>query len=173
MSRIQGRTLKFIRSGPRKYVSIARTALVVLSVLVFPVVMTLTAVACNVEGLPQIVYSCVVAALALGWLVAYGTYAMRVSMGTVIGLETTGKVVHLYTRRKTFTYDARMGCVAVKVKSNRYICTFETQDSRDKFTFYRRAPFSGFTETQFTEDDILSFCPAFDGEDYQAERGMR
>lgn len=164
----------YMRRGPEKYVSAAKVALVLLSIAVFPVIMVLTAVACNLEEtLPRAVYSVVVAVLAAGWLVVYGLYSMRISMGTVIGLEITDKLVYLHTKRKIFTYDVKMGCVAVKVKGNRYICTFETQDSRDKFTFYRHAPFSKYSDAQFTEDDISAFCPAFKGEDYARERGTR
>ena len=158
------------RRGPEKYVSVVKIALIIFSIAVFPVIMVLTAVACNLEDtLPRVVYSIVIAVLALGWLIAYGFYAMRVSMGTVLEVETNEKVVYLYTKRKVFTYDVKMGCVAVKVKGNRYICTFETQDSRDKFTFYRHAPFSKYSDAQFSDDDISSFCPAFEGEDYAKE----
>ena len=161
---------KGAKRGPEKYVSVVKIALIVLSIAVFPVIMVLTAVAFHLEDtLPRVVYSIVIAVLALGWLVAYGFYAMRVSMGTVLGVETNEKVVYLHTKRKIFTYDVKMGCVAVKVKGNRYICTFETQDSRDKFTFYRHAPFSKYSDEQFTDEDISSFCPAFEGEDYAKE----
>lgn len=161
---------RYFRSGSVKFVSVMKLLLVLVSIAVLPAVMVLTAVACNVTGLPRAVYSVVIAVLAAGWLALYGAYALQVSMGTVIGLETTAKVVHLYTKRKTFTYDIRMGCVAVKVKGSRYLCTFETQDSRDKFTFYKHAPFSKYTDGQFTEEDIRSFCPAFDGEDFEMRR---
>ncbi len=164
---------KALRGGPMKYAQIMKALFILLSILILPAAMVLTAVACNLEGIPRIVYSVVVAAAVLLWLTAYGFYALRVSMGTVLGIECTDKVVHLHTKRKIFTYDVRMGCVAVRVKGNRYICTFETQDSRDKFTFYRHAPFSKYSDAQFTEDDILSFCPAFEGEDYAKERGAR
>lgn len=159
-----------VRSGPAKYASRAKFLLILLSIAVFPAIMILTALACNVKGAACAVYSVVVALLALSWLIVYGVYSFRVSMGTVIGIEVTAKVVHLYTKRKTFTYDAHMGCVAVKVKRNRYVCTFETQDSRDSFLFYRHAPFSKYSDEQFTEEDIVSFCPAFEGEDYAARR---
>lgn len=164
-------TARRYRSGAEKYVRTVKYLLVALSVALFPVLMVLTAVACNVTGLPRVVYSVVVAVAAAAWAVVYGAYCMRVSMGTVLGLETTEKVVHLYTKRKTFTYDVKMGCVAVEVKKNRFICTFETQDSRDKFIFYRHAPFSKYSDGQFTEEDVCSFCPAFGGEDYRKQRG--
>ncbi len=164
----------YMRSGPGKYVSVSGILLIILSVAVFPVVMVLTAVACNLDDtLPRVIYSIVISVLALGWLTVYGFYTMRVSLGTVLGLEMNDRVVYLHTKRKIFTYDVKMGCVAVKVKGNKFICTFETQDSRDKFIFYRHAPFSKYSDKQFTEDDISAFCPAFEGEDYAKERGTR
>ena len=78
-------------------------------------------------------------------------------LGTVLGIETTDKVVHLHTARKTYTYDVNMGCVSVREYSNRFVAVFETQDSRDSFTFYKRAPFSSFSDGQFSSDDIARF----------------
>lgn len=173
MSRRAEKNGKFSRSGSVKYVRTVKIMLIVFTVAVFPTLMVLTALACNIGGTPRAVYSVIVAALAVVWFTVYGFYAMRVSMGTVTGLETTDKVVHLHTKRKTFTYDVKAGCVAVKVKGNRYLCTFETQDSRDKFIFYRHAPFSKYTDGQFSEEDICAFCPAFAGEDYAKQRGNR
>ena len=100
-------------------------------------------------------------AIAVVYLIIYGFYAMRVSMGTVTGIEVTDKVVHLHTRRKTFTYDVKAGCVEVKTYKNRYVGTFQTQNSRDKFIFYRRALFSKSYMEQFTAEEIRSFFPSF------------
>ncbi len=161
------------RSGPVKFVKLMRILFLLLTIVIVPVVMILTALACNVKGVPCVILSVIVAALVVFWLTVYGFYAMRVSMGTVLGTEITDKVVHLHTKRKIFTYDVKMGCVAVKVRGNRYVCTFETQDSRDKFTFYRHAPFSKFSDRQFSEDDIAAFCPGFEGGDYSVLRGDR
>lgn len=154
-----------LRSGPVKYVARMKQIFIILSVLILPASMVICALAFNTKGIPQIVYACATAGLLLFFFVMYGFYAMRVSMGTVLGIETTDLVVHLTTKRKVFTYDVKSGCVAVKVKKNRFICTFETQDSRDKFIFYRHAPLSRYSDGQFTEEDVERFCPAFAGED--------
>ena len=97
--------------------------------------------------------------LLVAWLVVYGLYAMRVSMGTVIGIEVTNEVVHLKTKRKTYTYDRERGCENIKVKGNQFIGTFATERSRDKFIFYRRVPFTKYHEEQFTIEDIARFYP--------------
>ena len=47
----------------------------------------------------------------------------------------------------------------MKVYKNKFIGTFQTQNSRDKFTFYRRVLFSKYSEEQFTERDIEHFYP--------------
>ena len=101
-------------------------------------------------------------AIAVGYLVVYGFYAMRVSMGTVTGIEITDQVVHLHTPRKTFTYDVKAGCVEVKTYKNRYVGTFQTQNSRDKFIFYRRVLFSKSYMEQFTAEEIRLFFPSLD-----------
>lgn len=98
--------------------------------------------------------------LAVGYLTLYGFYAMYISMGTVIGFETTDKVVYVRTKRRTYTYDVKRGCKAVKVTKKKFVCTFETQDSRDKFTFLRRVMFAKSYEDQFTLEEIASFYPA-------------
>lgn len=98
-------------------------------------------------------------ALLLLWLVVYGLYAMRVSMGTVIGIEVTNEVVHIKTKRKTYTYDAEGGCENIKVTGNKFIGTFATDRTRDKFVFYRRVLFSKYHEEQFTIEDIARFYP--------------
>lgn len=95
--------------------------------------------------------------LLVVYLALYGWYALHVSMGTVIGMEAVGDVVHIKTRRGTFTYDAKKGCVAVREKRHRFIATFRTQTSQDSFTFYRRAPFSKPYETAFTDEDLALF----------------
>ena len=99
--------------------------------------------------------------LAVAYLVAYGFYAMRVSMSVVIAVEMTDVVVHLKTKRKTFTYDAKMGCVAMKAKKGKYIGTFRTQNSEDKFIFLRRVPFTKRYEVAFSPEDMRLLFPAF------------
>ena len=41
--------------------------------------------------------------LIVAYLVAYGFYAIRVSMSVVIAVEVTDLVIHLKTKRRTFT----------------------------------------------------------------------
>lgn len=88
------------------------------------------------------------------YLFVYGVYALKVSLSVALGVQTTKEVVHIYTKRKTFTYDIRMGCVEMKKLKNKYVGVFQTQDSREKFVFYRRAPFGKYSEEQFTEAEI-------------------
>ena len=100
--------------------------------------------------------------LIIGELVFLGYYELRVSMGTVIGIEVTDEVVHIKTKRRTFTYDVRSGCVGVKADASKFVATFQTQDSRDSFVFYRRVPFSRGYDPAFTADDLRTFYPAVD-----------
>lgn len=102
--------------------------------------------------------------LIVAYLVAYGFYAIRVSMSVVIAVEVTDLVIHLKTKRRTFTYDAKAGCVAMKEKRGSFVGTFRTQDSEDKFVFLRHVPFTKSYETAFTEEDMRLIYPAF-GED--------
>lgn len=155
------------RSGPEKFVKIFKWGFFALSAVLLPTLMVLLALAWNTEGVPQIVYSVSAAVAALLFFVLYGFYALHVSMGTVIGLEVTDKVVHLHTKRKVFTYDVFRGCVGVVEKGNRFICTFETQDSRDKFIFYKHAPFTRYSDEQFTAEDIRMF---YRGQPLETER---
>ena len=103
----------------------------------------------------------------VAFFVVHGVYALHFSMGTVLGVELTPEVIHLKTKRKTFTYDAAGGCIAVKELSNRYICTFQTQDSVDKFTFYKRVPFAKPFESGFTEEEIARFYPPLAGDVFE------
>ncbi len=110
------------------------------------------------------VLGCIIAAsvLGVGYIVVYAVYALRISMGAVLGIDVTDKVVHVKTKRKIFTYDVKRGCVGVKVRKNRFIATFETQDSRDSFVFYRRVWFAPHGAEQFTADEIRMFYPDLD-----------
>lgn len=101
-------------------------------------------------------------AAILIYLTVYAVYALHISMGAAIGFEATDKVVHVITKRKTYTYDVKRGCVDVKVTKRKFVCTFETQNSRDKFTFYRRVMFAKRYEEQFTPEEIASFYPRID-----------
>ncbi len=105
------------------------------------------------------------AVLGVGYIALYAAYALRISMGTALGIDVTDKVVHVKTKRKTWTYDVKRGCVGVKVKNNKFVATFQTQDSRDSFLFYRRVWFSKHGGEQFTPDEIRLFYPALDDGD--------
>ncbi len=94
-------------------------------------------------------------------LAVYAFYALRITMGLALAVEVTPEVVHVKTKRRTYTYDAQKGCIAVKTYKNKFVCTFATQDSVDKFVFLRRAPFSKYYEEQFTAEEIAAFYPGY------------
>lgn len=139
-----------------------RKLLIALAVICFPVLMVLLVYAVNSVGSYRVLFALLCAAIALGYLVFYGFYSLQVSMGTVLGIEVTDKVVHLITKRKTFTYDVKRGCIRVRAKRSRYICTFQTQDSRDSFIFWKHAPFSRYSDEQFSREEIARFYPDMD-----------
>lgn len=145
-------------SGPLRYVKIMKKAFRIFAVFAIPAFMVFLVFALSGAA----AFWIITPVFGVLFFVVYGLYAMRVSMGVVIGMELTDRVVHLKTNRKVFTYDVHRGCVAVKICGNRYICRFRTQDSSDSFIFYRRAPFSKFSDTQFSEADIRAFFPRFD-----------
>lgn len=151
-----------IKQSIKKYVDILKSLFIAFSVLVIPSFMVSL-----VYAFSGALAFCIIApVLGVVYLVVYALYALRISMGTVIGTEITDKVVHIKTKRKTFTYDVHMGCVNVKVKKNKFIATFQTQDSRDKFVFLRRFAVFGSGAEQFTAEDIRAFYPALDEEAY-------
>lgn len=82
-------------------------------------------------------------------------------MGTVLGVQFMGDSLRLVTKRKTFLYDAKEGCISVKEKKNKFIAVFRTADSQDSFIFYRRVLFTPYHEEQFTADDMKLIYPAF------------
>ena len=136
-----------------RYVRQVKKWFVVLSCIAIPVIMV-----CAVFAfLGYIGFWIVTPAVLIAYLAVYGWYALHVSMGTVIGLEVTDEVVHVKTKRKIFTYDAKRGCIAVRRKKRCVVATFRTQDSQDCFVFYTRAPFSKPYEGAFTEEDIALF----------------
>lgn len=151
-----------IKSGPDKFVRIMKKLFVIFAVIAIPTLMVCLVYAFNASGTMKAVFIVLSCAVALLFLFVYGFYAMHVSMGTVLGVQTTEKVVHLVTKRKTFTYDVRMGCIEMRKKRNRFIGTFATQDSRDKFVFYSHAPFSKWSDEQFSEEDIRKFYARID-----------
>lgn len=151
-----------MKAGPARYVAVMKNLLIVLLFIAIVTAFPILIVGLNSAGAQKAVYIAVAIAILVAYLVFYGFYQLNVSMGTVLGIEVTTKVVHIVTKRKTFTYDVKSGCVALKQKKNKFVGTFETQDSRDKFIFYRRAPFTKFSEEAFTEEDIRTFYPQID-----------
>lgn len=148
------------KAGIVKYVSIMKKLFVMFSIVALPAIMV-----CLIFAFSDAIAFQIIAPVAIAvYLFVYGAYALRVSMGTVIGIEVTAQVVHLRTKRKTFTYDVKRGCVAMKVTKRRFVGTFETQDSREKFVFYRRVLFSKWSEEQFTPEEIARFYPALETE---------
>ena len=139
-----------------KYVRIVKQLFVVFSVIAIPAFMVCLVFA--FEKMPVFYY--LTPAIGVGYFVVYGLYTMKISMGLVLGIEVTEQVVHVKTKRKTFTYDVKEGCVAVKVTNKKFICTFRTQNSEDKFVFCRHLPFKQWSAEQFTENDIRAFYPA-------------
>ena len=147
------------KQGIVKYAKIMKRLFVVMSIVVLPLFML-----CLVYAFMGFAaFWIITPVLGVGYLTAYGFYAMRLSMGTVTGIEVTDKVVHVKTPRKTFTYDVRMGCIAVRVKKNKFICTFRTEDSKDTFLFYRRVLFSPYYQEQFTKEEVAQFYPKLEG----------
>ncbi len=147
-----------MKEGIVKFVGIIRKIFYAVSVVFIIAFMISLVLACS----GYLGFIILTPVLAVAYFVFYAFYQLKISMGTVLGYELSAEVVHLKTRRKTFTYSLERGCRAVKVYKNKFICTFETQDSTDKFTFYRKVAFSKSYEEQFTEDDIRRLYPAFD-----------
>ncbi len=91
------------------------------------------------------------------FIAVYAVYASKISLDTVLGIEVAKNTVHIITKRKTFTYDLQSGCTEVKESDKKYVCTFVTQDSEDKFTFYKTVPFKKPYEVCFEDRDIGVF----------------
>lgn len=141
-----------------RYVGRMKTVSLVLRVAL--ILFTLVALVFAFNG--YIGYMILAGVSVLVYIALYVFYASKISMDVVMGIEQTKEVVHLKVKRKTFTYDAETGCIGVKEYAKKYVCTFQTQDSVDRFTFYKRAPFAKPYETGFTEREIRAFCPRFD-----------
>ena len=136
-----------------RYVRAMKRCILLLSCIAIPAIMV-----CAVFAFLGYIGFWIVTPVALvAYLALYGWYALRVSMGTVIGTEVTDTVVHVKTKRAVYTYDVKSGCIAVRQKKNCWIATFRTQTSQDSFIFYRRAPFSRPYETAFMQEDIDAF----------------
>ncbi len=88
-------------------------------------------------------------------------YSNKVSLGTVFEIRTNGDTLILRTSKQDFMYNLTNGCKKVKVRANKFICTFESGGFEDSFIFYKRAPFSKSDDIQFTSDDIRIFYPDF------------
>ena len=142
-----------MKEGIVRYVNIIKRLFIAFSVVVLTAFMVSMVFAFN----KFFAFYFISPALLLGWIVVYGFYAMRVSMGTVLGIEVTSEVVHLKTKRKTYTYDVKTGCEKIRVYKNKFIGTFSASDSRDRFIFYRRVLFSKYQCEQFTKEDIARF----------------
>lgn len=147
-----------MKEGVQRYVSIMKKLFLIFSFIAIPAFMTCLVFAFS--GFSVFIY--ISPAVGVLYLAVYGFYAMFVSMGTVIGMEITDKMIHIKTKRKTFSYDVHAGCVDMKVTDRKFVGTFETQTSRDKFTFYRRVLFSRYSDEQFTVDEIRLFFPRID-----------
>lgn len=148
----------FYKDGPVKYVRRIKAAYTLFSALFIVAFMVLLVFAFNGSDVGKPVFFSVAAVLLIGYFISYGFYTSRVTLGTVLGIETTDLVVHLHTLRKTYTYDVHMGCVGVREYKNRFVAVFETQDSRDSFIFYKHAPLSSYSDGQFTLSDIARFA---------------
>ena len=146
------------KQGVVKFVKTAKRLFLVFSVIAIPAEMVVLVFA-FMGFIGCIIIACV---LGVGYIVVYGAYALRVSMGAVIAIQVTDQVVHLKTKRKTWTYDAKRGCVDMKVRKNKFIGVFQTQDSRDSFIFYKKAPFTSYSDEQFTEEGIRRFYTQVD-----------
>lgn len=97
----------------------------------------------------------------IAFLAVYGVYAVKFSLDIVLGVEYGKKTVELRTKRKTFTFGLD-ACESVKETEKKYVCTFCTADSEDKFTFLKRVPLMKPYEVCFTEEDIRKFKPDFE-----------
>lgn len=138
-----------------KYVNFWKKTFIIFSVIALPAMLV-----CFIYAtLGYAAFWFIAPAVLVFYLIVYGFYAVFVSLGTAIGFETTDKVVYVKTKRKTYTYDVRMGCKAVKESKRKFVCTFETQDSRDKFTFLKKVMFARSYEDQFSAAEISSFYP--------------
>ncbi len=147
-----------VKQGVEKYVNTVKKLFTVFACLAIPAFMV-----CLVFAFAGVkAFWAIAPAVGILFLVVYSLYALRVSMGTVTGIEVTDTVVHLKTKRKIFTYDRIGGCASVKTYKNKFVCVFRTEDSQDKFVFLRRAPFSRYYEEQFLPDEVRLFYPDLD-----------
>ena len=88
-----------------RYVRTMKKWMVILSCIAIPAIMI-----CAVFAFMGYIGFWIVTPVALVVnLDIYGWYALHVSMGTAIGLEVTPEVVHVKTKRGTYTYDVRSG----------------------------------------------------------------
>lgn len=143
-----------------KFVKIIKRLFVAFSIIAIPLIMASLVLA--FAG--YLVFQIVAPIAIVLYFVLYGAYALNISMGTVVGMEVTEQVVHIKTKRKTYTYDAKTGCVDLKITKRKFVATFRTQDSQDKFTFYRRVPFGKYYDEQFTLEEMREIYPALEEE---------
>lgn len=148
------------KEGIVRYVRTVRKLFIALSVVVIPLFFV-----CLTFAIARYAaFWIITPVLGIAYFVLYGVYVMRVSLGTVIGVQLTQEVIHVRTLRKTYTYDRQAGCVSVKKKGKKFVATFRTQDSEDSFLFYNRVLFSPYHEEQFTADEMSLIYPAFNHE---------
>ena len=96
-----------------RYVRLMKKWVVILSCLVIPAIMV-----CAVFAFAGYIgFWIVTPAVLIVYLAVYAWYALHVSMGTVIGLEVTSEVIHVKTKRGTYTYDVKTGCAGVPRKA--------------------------------------------------------
>ncbi len=147
--------MKIYKPSVLKYVNFCKKLFIVFSCVALPLLMISLIFACMGYAAFWIIFPVGMVA----YFILYGFYALGISMGTVIGFETTEQVVHVKTKRKTYTYDVKRGCKEVRESKRKFICTFETQDSRDKFVFPKKVLFAKSYEEQFTAEELSSFYP--------------
>lgn len=81
--------------------------------------------------------------LGVLYFTLYGVYVMRVSLGTVLGVQLTEELIYVKTLRKTFAYDRREGCVSVTKKGKKICCDLpHAGRARQLFVLQPRALFA-------------------------------
>ncbi len=150
-----------VKPGVERFIKIVKRIFIGVSCVWIPGVMVCLVYA--FEG--AMAFWIISPAVIIAYLAMYIFYALHYSMSAVIGYELTPEVIHIKTKRKTYTYDRENGCIGAEAHKNKYVCTFATQDSVDKYIFYLRVPFSKAYEEQFTEEEILKIYPKLHGEE--------
>ncbi len=145
-----------MKEGIVHYVATVKKLFIAFSAIMLPLIMVSLVFAFS----KAMAFWIISPVLIVLYLVVYALYALRVSMGTVLGVQIAGDSVHLVTKRKTFTYALKGGCVRVKTSARKFVATFVSNGARDKFVFLRRAYFSRFHSEQFTLEEMRALYPA-------------